>query len=367
MRVFISSVITGYEAFRDAVDAAVTALGHEVIRAEDIGASPNTPQQACLGEVRDADVVVLLVGARYGVIQPSGRSATDEEYREAREAKPLLVFVERNVSREPEQEAFLAEVQGWASGQMTEDYASAEELRDAATRQLHRLELSQQVGTADPDEMGNRAMQLVPNDDRNSYKDALVLAVAGGPRQSILRPAEIEGADLYEVLLQQASFGPHRVFDTRHGTQRVVREDALLLEQPDASVYLNEEGSVRVTIPARDPAADDPMGLSVIIHEEVEDRLVSALGYVDRILAHVDPTNRLTRVAIVAAVHGGGFMGWRTRAEHAQTPNTVQMNMQATGEAVGLTPPDRARGALRTGGREIAADLAIRLRRKQQG
>lgn len=367
MRVFISSVITGYEGFRDAVEAAVVSLGHEAIRAEDFGASPDTPQQACLGGVRDADAVILLVGARYGEIQPTGRSATDEEYREARESKPLLVFVERDVTRAPEQQTFLTEVQGWAGGQMTEEFANAEGLRDAATKQLHHLELSQQVGAADPDEMQNRAMHLVPDDNRNSHKDALVLAVAGGPRQSILRPAEIEGNDLYEELLQQASFGSHRPLDTKHGTQRVVRGDALLLEQPDASIYLNEEGSIRVMIPARDSAADDPMGLSVIIHEDVEERLACALGYVDGILGHVDPTNRLTRVAIVAAVQGGGFMGWRTRAEHAQSPNTVQMNMQATGGAVGMTPPDRARGALRTNARDIATDLTIRLRRKQQG
>ena len=62
---------------------------------------------------------------------------------------------------------------------MTEDFTDAEGLRDAVTKQLHRLELSQQVGTADPEEMQGRAMQLVPQDDRNSYKDALVLAVAG--------------------------------------------------------------------------------------------------------------------------------------------------------------------------------------------
>jgi hypothetical protein len=35
VRVFISSVITGYENLRDAVAAAVASLGHEVIRAED--------------------------------------------------------------------------------------------------------------------------------------------------------------------------------------------------------------------------------------------------------------------------------------------------------------------------------------------
>lgn len=367
MRVFISSVITGYEQFRDAVAAAVESLGHEVIRAEDFGASPGTPQQACLGGLRDADVVVLVVGARYGAVQPSGRSATDEEYREARESKQVLVFVESIVDREPEQETFLAEVQGWARGYMTESFAEPEALRSAVTKQLHRLELSQQVGTADPEEMQSRAMQLVPDDDRNSYKDALVLAVAGGPRQSILRPAMIESNTRYDELLQRASFGPHRVLDTRHGTQRVVRDDALLLEQPDASVYLNEEGSVRIIIPAQDPESDRSMGLSVIIHEEIEERLARALGFVDAVLGHVDPTNRLTRVAVVASVQGGAHMGWRTRDEHARSPNSVQVNMHATGGAVGTSPPDRARGALRSNAREIVEDLVVRLRRNHQG
>jgi hypothetical protein len=367
MRVFISSVITGYEDFRDAVAAAVRSLDHEVIRAEDFGASPDTPQQACLGGVRQADVVILLVGARYGAVEPSGYSPTEEEYREARESKPVLVFVEQAVDREARQQALLAEIQGWAGGHLTENFTHPEGLREAVTRQLHRLELSQQVGTADPDEIQARAMSLVPQSDRNSYKDALVLVVAGGPRQSILRPAMIESTELYEALLREAQFGPYRVLDTRHGTQHAVRDDALTLEQPDASVYLNEEGSLRVMMPARDSEFDGTASLPVIIHEEIEERLARAIGYVGWALGHIDPTNRLTRVAIVAAVQGGGHVGWRTRAEHAQSPNSVPMNPWATGGAVGLSPPDRARGALRSNAREIAGDLAIRLRRKQKG
>ncbi|MGH7286999.1 MAG: DUF4062 domain-containing protein [Myxococcota bacterium] len=332
---------------------AAKSLGYEVIRAEDFGASPDTPQQACLGGVRQADVVVLLIGARYGAIQPSGDSATEEEYREARKEKQVLVFVESGVNREARQEAFLTEVRTWAGGNLTEDFTDPESLRQAVTRQLHRLELSHQVGKADPEEMLSRAQSLVP-EARNSLKGALVLAVAGAPRQAILRPAVIESNALYEALLREAQFGPHRVLDTRHGTQRLVREDAVLLEQPDGSVYLNEEGSIRVTIPAHDREGDRLAGLPVIIHEEIEERLVRAVGYVDRVLAHVDPTNRLTRVALVAEVQGSGYLGWRTRAEHVESPNSVQMNPWAGGGPVWLSPPDRARGALRVGAHQIA-------------
>ena len=57
-KVFVSSVIVGMERFRGAAAAAVRSLGHEVILAENLTASPDTPQQACLAGVREADVVV---------------------------------------------------------------------------------------------------------------------------------------------------------------------------------------------------------------------------------------------------------------------------------------------------------------------
>jgi hypothetical protein len=119
-------------------------------------------------------------------------------------------------------------------------------------------------------------------------------------------------------------------------------------------------------IPARQSESADLSSLPVIIHEEIEDRIASAIGYIDRVLDHVDPTERLTRLAILAAVQGGGHVGWRTRAEHAASPNSVQMNPWASSGAAGLSPPDRARGALRTNGRGIAQDLATRLRRIQE-
>jgi len=81
MKVFIGSPIGGLEPFRDAAGRAAGALRHEVKRSEDFGASADTPQQACLAGVRWADVVVLLLGARYGDPQPSGLSATHEFWR----------------------------------------------------------------------------------------------------------------------------------------------------------------------------------------------------------------------------------------------------------------------------------------------
>jgi Domain of unknown function (DUF4062) len=101
--------------------------------AEDFAASSATPQQACLAGVRWAEAVILLLGGRYGDRQASGISPTHEEYREARERCPVLIFVERGAAYEPDQHEFLREVQGWTTGHYTASFSDADELRDAVT------------------------------------------------------------------------------------------------------------------------------------------------------------------------------------------------------------------------------------------
>lgn len=64
MKVFISSLISGMEAERAAVKRAIEVLGHQPVMAEDFGARASSPQVACLAGLRDADLVVLILGPR---------------------------------------------------------------------------------------------------------------------------------------------------------------------------------------------------------------------------------------------------------------------------------------------------------------
>ena len=108
MKLFISSLISGFEPFREAAKSAITTLRHEPVMAEDLGAQPNSPQIACLKGVRSADLVILLLGESYGSPQGSSRvSPTHEEYLEARDTKPILVFVQDGGVREPKQSKFI--------------------------------------------------------------------------------------------------------------------------------------------------------------------------------------------------------------------------------------------------------------------
>ncbi len=145
-RVFISSVIRGYQTYRDAADAAARSLGYTVLRAEDFGARPDSPQEACLTAVRDSDVVILLLGASYGTPVAGDLSATRQEYREARaRGKPILTFVEP-VKRESEfQEQFVREVRAWDNGLFTAPFQTAEDLRTSVSRALEGMETSRGI------------------------------------------------------------------------------------------------------------------------------------------------------------------------------------------------------------------------------
>lgn len=279
MRVFISSVIGGLEEYRDAAAGAARALRHAVIRAEDFGARPGSPQQVCLAGVRDADVVVLLIGSRYGDIQPSSElSATHEEFREARERCDVLVFVQQGVDREPRQEAFLREVRDWASGHYTENFGRPEGLRDAVVGALHDLEFAKRTADGGDQELVARARALVL-DDRRVGSPTLCLAVTGGPKQQIIRPADLEREELADRILQHALFGSVAVFSKNAGCDRSVFGDRLVLAQPHASILIDEMGSVRIVRPAYPPNRENQMALPVLIEEDIQAELERAVRF----------------------------------------------------------------------------------------
>lgn len=366
---FISSLISGMEPIRRAARSAVTALGLKPIMAEDFGARASSPQIACLEGLRQADVVVLVLGDRYGTVQPSGLSATHEEYREAKGRKPVLAFVQDGVTPEPEQAAFLSEIQGWEGGLSRAGFTGPEDLQPSITRALHEWQLANAVGPLDPSDLLSRALTLIPREE-HGYRTgttSLAISIAGGPTQSILRPAEMEDSALANALLQAALFGDHRIFEPAKGSSTAIVGHALVLNQErrNATVSLDEQGTILIALPI---GRSERYGLPVLIEEDVQRQLSAALGYSGWLLERIDPTQRLTHVAIAAKIHGAGFLAWRTQREHDASPNQVHGGIVGFGNdertAVHLTPSHRPRAALRLDTGRLVQDLAVLLRRQ---
>ena len=147
--VFVSSVIEGYAAERQAVRDAGYALqneGHDVrpVLAEEIPATGReAPRESLLEEVDASDVYAGVLGRRYGYVNPhSGLSATEEEYRRALEhAKPILLFVEQlpdGEEGEARQREFIEAVTDYVSGHYVSFFENLDQLRLQADHALVR-------------------------------------------------------------------------------------------------------------------------------------------------------------------------------------------------------------------------------------
>ena len=103
--------------------------------AETVSAAPASPQRALLDRVAESNVLVLLVGPRYGARQESGVSATEEEFDEARRrGKPILVLREEG-ELEPEQQEFLDRAtSGWEGGALYGTFRDASDVGLAVVR-----------------------------------------------------------------------------------------------------------------------------------------------------------------------------------------------------------------------------------------
>lgn len=366
MKVFISSLISGFEPFRDAARSAVRSLGHEPVMAEDFGAMAASPQVACLQGLRAADLMVLILGERYGAVPPESTvSPTHEEYLEARDRKPILLFVQEDVSREPRQAELLKDAQAWGGGLFRAGFNSPEELKEHVTRAIHRFEVSQAGTPLDVPKLRSIAdeMLAVGMQTRGGFQGAprLRVAAAAGPRQRILRPADLESEALIDAIHQQALFGSPRIFDRSLGVEKRIEDDALHLgQEAGARIRLDEWGGLELGLPLeRSPRRT--YGIACIIEEDVMREITNALAFTGWILDKIDPTQRLTHVAVAARIEAPDHMAWRTQAEQDASPNSGTLRMGGQPERAASV--DRPRGAVKFDGQRLAEDLLVPLRR----
>lgn len=372
MKVFVSSLIRGFEPFREAARSAVTTLRHEPVMAEDFGAQPNSPQIACMRGLRSADLVVLVLGEQYGYVQgTSGVSPTHEEFLEARDTKPILAFVQEGVTRDAQQAKFVSDVQGWQQGYFRGGFKTPEELKDLVTRAIHDYQLAHATAPLDVNVLTQSAISVLPRSrNRHSIQSPILnLAIVGGPLQRILRPAALEQPKLLTDLHQRALFGDPKLFDSSKGMNSDIEGAALYLEQDGgARIQLDEQGALVLRLSLEHPGPRNHGGYSAsfaLIEEIVVRQLTAGIAYADWALELIDPTQKMTHVSLAARIDASEHLGWRTQAEDDASPNSGTMGFGG-GEERPPVAVDRPRAALRFDTASLAEDLMVPLRRQRK-
>ncbi|WP_426203954.1 DUF4062 domain-containing protein [Pseudomonas sp. TWP3-1] len=142
MKVFISSVVRGFEQFRAAAKDAVEALDMKPIMSEHFGARTYSSEHACLTEVDQCDLFVLILGANYGYEPQPSLSVTQQEFRQAvSRRKPILVFIQQTEFDE-KQAVFVSEVSDYKLGFFRASFSGPQELLTAIIQGLTRMEKS---------------------------------------------------------------------------------------------------------------------------------------------------------------------------------------------------------------------------------
>ncbi len=107
----------------------------------------------------------------------------------------------------------------------------------------------------------------------------LAVAVAGGPHQQVLRPVELEQADLPRDIQREALFGEHPVLDPGEGTSTTIQGGALMLGQANASLIIDQAGSMCVVQAARRDTDPFRTALPALLEEDLAASLARAVRF----------------------------------------------------------------------------------------
>ena len=141
MRIFVSSVVVGYEEYRNVARETIEAAGHTPVLVEAQPVTGLPPQEECLLEIQRSDAVAFLLGGRYGTPQASGKSPVHEEWKHALDlGKTILVFREQVSEVDSKQQVLLKEVEPWETGKRWGTFANPAELAIKIVAALKHLE-----------------------------------------------------------------------------------------------------------------------------------------------------------------------------------------------------------------------------------
>jgi len=305
---FISSVQRDFGDVREAAARAAEAFGFRVLMAERAAAG-GSPRGALLDLVRESDVFVLILGARYGDAAEGQTSPTEDEFNEAvRIGLPIVVLVQ-SCDREPRQAEFLQRVRGaWAEGNLTANFTGPEDIGVQVMTALRRLEQQTAGGAARPP-AEQRAAQLARGPDRGGYSVGSSVRVSYAPLIDgrLLDDVSLNGSALRErasSLMRNVGLVSHQhgidaqvsgatgVRLVAHSSTRAAGEDAVEVE-------IGLDGAIVVQAPV---GGTGHFGSSLVDPDRLAELVARSGSFTGQFWTEFDRSSRISRVTAAVGV-----------------------------------------------------------------
>ncbi|WP_420633080.1 DUF4062 domain-containing protein [Candidatus Palauibacter sp.] len=283
----MSSVMEGYSDYREAARLGIQQAGCDPVLAEHFAAQAISPRNACLDGVQSSDALVALLGARYGWVAPSGQSATEEEYDEARRRHmPILVFVQDGAARELRQQEFVRRVEDYIGGHFRKSFRDANDLR----RLISEAIVAADFGGAPAPPVGAEARiraALSRKPENTQYSVWMKMCWATPRDEEVVDPVDLDDAASQQRLQRLAHNCDPPLLNYELGKKPEatlarlrVRQGEVQGSMPDEHatiVTIHSDGTLTVLQNVTGPRLRDPNRLLVGMHrldpDVVRDRL----------------------------------------------------------------------------------------------
>ncbi|HSW29531.1 MAG TPA: DUF4062 domain-containing protein [Longimicrobiales bacterium] len=322
----MSSVMEGYEAYREQAREAIQAAGARALQVEDQPSLDTSPRNACLALVDACDVFLLLVAGRGGWTAPSGLKVTEEEFHHARSSgKPILVFLEEG-DRDPDAARLAQAASDYTQGRLRRTYGNPEELGREVHRALDELIPALRSPLRNPSEVQAALLSF----DRT--QDDVILRVCSGPQAQgeLLDVLRFDDEALHQEIYRMGHDPAVGIFSYEEPKEANVAREALTIiqgrdrgDRKYSRVTVTTSGLMLVDTNVTGRTRQDPirdMGtVLVLLEDDVLQGVRRALKATAALYDLFDPHRRHERVLLNAALAGVGYRTWQREAVRRQT------------------------------------------------
>lgn len=363
-RVFVSSVIEGFEEMRQAARRGIEKAGCEpVLVNEDFPALADSPRNACLDAVERADIFVIVVGTRGGFKAPSGKLVTEEEFEHAGKHRlPVLAFIQDG-QRDEEATRFVGKLSDFVDGLFRTSFENVNELESAVEPAVRRVSETIRLARLDGDSLLADLRAISPRRDEAWVR----IVIALERDEELLDPGRIQSNELIEQLQELAHLRRVRLFRYEAPKQPRLTETGLCISQvspvgyprggPEASLEVRQDGKLLIDYELGGAEDNNPFSGLTIVSSDLRDAARRAFLFADAFYAWIDPWLRQTSLW-----YGTSLANTKNRSFFDEVPKGSSLSGIGAGQRdplVGESPRLISRSELKEPDREIERIIAV--------
>jgi hypothetical protein len=309
-RVFVSSVMDGFEEYRLAARQGIITAGGTPVLVEDFPSLPLSPRTACLEGVASSDIYIGIVGHRGGWTAPSGKLVVEEEYEEARRHKLRTLAFIQDSERDEGAARLVRLFSDYIAGMFRQRFSRAEDLRTAVERAL--APLMEHYTRSETDHTMIEAR--LKNIHKIPYHTTLRVVLEPDRQGELIDPVALESPEVKQQLFEIAHSRHVGLFSFEHAKTTHVRADALVMLQSqerrsegidEVRLEVTTSGalSIDVNVTGRAQKRGHPLdwNLHVIVDDDVIAALKKCFAFAREFYHARDPYQRYDRLFYNAA------------------------------------------------------------------